>query len=239
MAIRIQNISKSYENQDVFSNFSLDLPDRGCVCLFGPSGCGKTTLLQLICGLIEPDEGSIAISPGRRISYVFQEDRLLPWITALQNVELVLDADPKNAREDALTWLHALGLSDFADKLPGNLSGGMRQRVSLARAFAFGGDILLLDEPFQGIDAQAKENIFKLIDEMKKNTLVILITHYPEEAVRLADCIHILQYPPARIAGTITISDLLREDRIESAQTIKKLAALSPMAGQSNSLISG
>lgn len=225
MAIRIQDLSKSFGGQEVFRNFSLDLPDAGCVCLFGPSGSGKSTLLNMLSGITQPDAGTIALPSGFKVSYVFQEDRLLPWINALENVKLALeDKDAKSAQADALFWLETLGLSDVADKLPGELSGGMRQRVSLARAFAYGG-ILLLDEPFQGIDAQAKEGIFTLLDGMKKDRLVALITHYPEEAVRLADCIHILQYPPARIADTITISDALRADQLQSAQTIKKLAA--------------
>ena len=99
--------------------------------------------------------------------------------------------------------------------------------VSLVRVFAHGGNVLLLDEPFQGIDAQAKEGLFTLLDEIKKEKLVVLITHYPEEAVRLADFIHILHFPPVRIAGTITVSEAMRADRLQASQAIKKLAAQS------------
>lgn len=235
MAIHIHNLTKTFGSQEVFRNFSLDLPDAGCVCFFGPSGSGKTTLLHLLAGLLIPDAGSIERPAGCRVSIAFQEDRLLPWISALENVMLVLDSEKtgqKNAAANALGWLETLGLQEAADKLPGSLSGGMRQRVSLARAFAYNGDVLLLDEPFQGIDAHTKENIFSLLDTIKKEKPVILITHYAQEAVRLADCIHIFRSSPAHIVDTITISSEDRSDSNKYARIIKKLTAHELDAGQ-------
>jgi len=235
MTGQIEILTKSFNKVEVFRNFSLDRPDTGCVCFFGSPGRGKTTLLHLLAGLLLPDEGSIERPPGCRVSIAFQEDRLLPWISALENVKLVMEGEKssqKSAAATALGWLETLGLHNAADKLPGSLSGGMRQRVSLARAFAYNGDILLLDEPFQGIDTQSKETIFSLLDTIKKEKPVILITHYAEEAARLADCIHILQFPPAHIADTIRISPEDRIDSNKSTRIIKKLTAHHPDAGQ-------
>ena len=231
MAINIRNLSKSLGAQEIFRDFSLELPDTGCVCFFGPSGSGKTTLLNLLAGIIPPDSGSIGYSPGSKVSYVFQEDRLLPWINALDNVKLVLQY--KNADASAARWLEEVFLSDVADKTPGEMSGGMRQRVSLARAFAYGGNVLLLDEPFQGIDAQIKNSLVSLLGGMKTEKLLVLITHYPEEAVRLADVVHALEFPPVRIADTIWITDEIRENDDLKNKIIKKLTAIYPSAGQS------
>lgn len=231
MPVIIRNLSKSLGSQEIFRNFTLEMPDTGCVCFFGPSGSGKTTLLNLLAGMIAPDSGSIEFMPGSKLSYVFQEDRLLPWINAADNVKLVIQ-DKKKPQESALHWLKQVSLEDVADKYPGELSGGMRQRVSLARAFAYGGNILLLDEPFQGIDAQIKSALISLLNKMKTEKLIVLITHYPEEAVRLADVILPIAFPPVRIIDTLQITDDIRFDENKSSQTIKKLTAYYPSAGQ-------
>ena len=233
MPVIISNLSKSLGTQDIFRDFSLEMPDTGCVCFFGPSGSGKTTLLNLLAGIIPPDAGSIELIPKGNISYAFQEDRLLPWINAVDNVKLVIQ-DKKNADEAAIHWLREVSLADMADKTPGELSGGMRQRVSLARAFAYGGSVLLLDEPFQGIDAQIKSGLISSLSKMKTEKLLILITHYPEEAVRLADVIHVLAFPPVRIIDTLFITDEIRRNDQLNSQTIKKLTAHYPSAGQSS-----
>lgn len=233
MAVIISNLSKSLGAQELFRDFSLAMPDTGCVCFFGPSGSGKTTLLNLLAGIIPPDAGSIELIPGGNISYAFQEDRLLPWISAAENVKLVIQ-DKKNAHETALHWLKEVSMEDAADKTPGELSGGMRQRVSLARAFAYGGSILLLDEPFQGIDAQIKSGLISLLSKMKTEKLLILITHYPEEAVRLADVIHVLAFPPVRIIDTLQITDEIRRSDQLNSQAVKKLTAHYPSADQSS-----
>jgi NitT/TauT family transport system ATP-binding protein len=230
MAIEIDKISKSFGETDVFRDFSLYLPDTGCVCLFGPSGSGKTTLLNLIANLEHPDTGKIS-RPASDISVVFQEDRLLPWVSAQENIKLVLEnkyASSKEALKIAGDWLATVFLEESAAKKPAELSGGMRRRIALARALAFGGSSLLLDEPFTGMDTQIKNALFPLMSEIKKEKLIVLITHYPEEAVRLSDVVHVLSGSPVRIAETIRIRDEDRDDPQKTLRLAKRLTAHFP-----------
>ncbi len=229
MAVTIKDLSKSFGPNVVFKDFSLRMPDQGCICLFGPSGSGKTTLLNLIAGSVLPDTGSVSL-PSGNVSVVFQEDRLLPWADALHNVQLVLEKSlpSKKAQEKALYFLKEVFLEDTADKYPAELSGGMRRRVALARALAFGGSVLLLDEPFSGLDAQIKEALFLKFSQIKKEKLIVLVTHYPEEAVRLADTIHILGGPPVCIEKTIPVSKALRESENASRALARELTLQLP-----------
>ncbi len=234
MAITINKISKSFGENNIFRDFSLHLPDTGCVCLFGPSGSGKTTLLNLIANLDCPDAGELSLPEGD-ISIVFQEDRLLPWVSAQENIKLVLEnkyASSKEALRVSKDWLSMVFLEESASKKPAELSGGMRRRVALARALAFDGSALLLDEPFTGMDAQIKNAIFPLMAAIKKEKLIVFITHYPEEAVRLSDVIHVLAGSPVRIAETIHISDAEREDPQKTLRLVKRLTAHFPASAQ-------
>ena len=228
MPILIDSITKSFGEETVFEDFFAELPDRGCVCYFGPSGSGKTTLFNILAGLVAPDSGTITFPAGAKVSFAFQEDRLLPWISAAENVEQVLTGDDAHAQ--ALHWLERVGMAEAADKLPGELSGGMRQRVALARALAYGGDVLLLDEPFRGIDAQMKETVFSLLEIEKKERLIVLVTHYPEEALRLADTISVIAGPPVRVTDTVSIPEEERRDPAFAASVLARLGThpLSP-----------
>ena len=146
MNVTIQNACKAYEGRAILDQFDLEFPQKGTICLLGPSGCGKTTLLNCIAGLEMLDSGAVLGIEDRKIAYMFQEDRLLPWISARENVEVILNHPHIKTAE---RWLEAVGLKDDMEKRPAELSGGMRQRVALARALAFGGEIFLLDEPFR------------------------------------------------------------------------------------------
>lgn len=174
------------------------LPESGVVCLFGPSGCGKTTLLRLLAGLEYPQQGEIRC-PGR-IAVVFQEDRLLPWATARQNVAAVLHTPRRKALREADTWLACAGLAGSENLLPEALSGGMRQRVSLCRALAFRPDVLLLDEPFHALDEKTRGACVTMLRQGSQR-LTLLVTHAEEEARELADTIYLLSGPPLRVEG--------------------------------------
>ncbi len=195
MSIEIKHIHKEFNGQKIIDDFSLSLPEKGTVCFFGPSGCGKTTLLNCIAGLLPLDGGSISGLEHKKISYIFQEDRLLPWVTANENVAVVTNADRKSASE----WIRLVGLENAENKHPNELSGGMRQRVSIARALAYGGDILLMDEPFHALDSKSRDQVITLIKEKTQDKLKILVTHSMEEAQLLADTIYFLKGIPLRI----------------------------------------
>ena len=192
--IRITDLSKSFGGRPILDGLSLTLPDRGIVALRGPSGCGKTTLFRLIAGLEAPDAGRIEGVYGKRISIVFQEDRLLPWRTARENIALV---SPDRGDIDPL--LESLGLAGEGDKLPHELSGGMRRRIAVGRALHHAGDLYLLDEPFGGLDPDTKERIMAPFLELGQEHLILLITHDEGEAERLADHILTVDGPPLHL----------------------------------------
>lgn len=186
--LKIRNLNKRYNENIVFENFSLDIKDTGITAIMGASGIGKTTLLNIIAGLIPADSAEIS-SDFSKISYKFQEPRLFPWLTALENVKI---ADSKMPEQTAAMWLNAVGLEDDMNKYPYELSGGMCQRVALARSLAHGGDLLLLDEPFSAVDIEMKEKLIKTVKEYGRSHAVIVVTHDIEEAEMLgADIISI------------------------------------------------
>jgi NitT/TauT family transport system ATP-binding protein len=204
MELQLKNICKSFGEKAIFRDLSLKFPSSGTVCFFGPSGCGKTTLLNCIAGLEKPDSGEILGLEGRKISFLFQEDRLLPWCTAQENIAAVLNKSDKQNAAEAAAWLERVGLSGEEGRYPSDLSGGMRQRVAIARALAYGGDIYLMDEPFHALDEKAKEEVITLIREKTPNTLKLLVTHNEREAEFLADTVYVLNGPPLIIERTIT-----------------------------------
>lgn len=172
--IVLNSVSKSYGAHSVLRDFSAVLPPTGVTVLRGASGAGKTTLFRLMLGLERPDSGWISGLEGMKPAVVFQEDRLLPWASALENVSLV--SDPETARRT----LDRLGLGDGLRLLPRELSGGMKRRVAIARALAYGGTVLFLDEPFTGLDEENKKIAVQAI--MEQNVPVFVITHEDDEA---------------------------------------------------------
>lgn len=168
--LKVINLSFSFDDEEkLLSEFSLTAKNGERICVMGASGEGKTTLLKLIAGLLSPKSGKIEAEG--KIGMVFQSDVLFPWQTALENVKNVCD------EETAKCWLCAFGLEEALDKKPAQLSGGMCRRVAIARAVAFEPDILLLDEPFKGLDEELKESIMTLIKEHFSDRLVIFTTH--------------------------------------------------------------
>lgn len=179
--LELKNITKNFGEKRVLSGFSMTLEDTGITALMGPSGAGKTTILRIISGLEKPDGGTIE-NTFSKISYKPQNDALFPWLTARQNVGLVMPCSEIEASEKVETILTLVGLSQSLDQYPEQLSGGMRQRVALARALAFEGDLLLLDEPFSALDEDTKQIIFPLVCEYGRSHAVLLVTHSREEA---------------------------------------------------------
>ncbi|MCX8013501.1 MAG: ATP-binding cassette domain-containing protein, partial [Rectinema sp.] len=210
--VRLEHLSFSYtvrgESRPVFEDFSFYFEAGNITAVVGPSGCGKTTLLRLIAGILSPQSGTISIggsssSPGLarphhpHTAFIFQDYGLLPWLTVGRNAGLGLEAQhiPHHEREAKVApILGELGLQEWSHTYPIRLSGGMQQRVAVARALAMDADLILMDEPFSSLDALTRESVQDMLREIqaKHRSTIILVTHSLEEAVYLADRIVIL-----------------------------------------------
>ena len=177
--VEILNVSKAYGAKRVLRGFSLAVPGGGATCLMGPSGCGKTTLLRLIAGLETPDAGEIRGADRRRLAYVFQEDRLINHVSALKNVQMVSDGGT------AERLLSALGLSESARTPVSRLSGGMARRVAIARALAADAELILMDEPFKGLDKHTRARVIDAVRAETAGKTLLVVTHDAEEAALL------------------------------------------------------
>jgi NitT/TauT family transport system ATP-binding protein len=208
--VRHEFAGPGHEARPVIENVSVEIADGEFVAIVGPSGCGKTTLLNLVAGLENCQQGEITVygappaAGDKRVGYMLARDSLLPWRRALGNAELALEVQevPKPERRDkALRMLAAVGLDHAAHLFPAQLSQGMRQRVALARVFAPNPQILLLDEPFSALDAQTKvtlQDAFLSLWEDRQAT-VVLVTHDLAEAVALADRVVLMTRGPGRV----------------------------------------
>ncbi len=214
--IKISNLTKRYGEQTVYENFNLSLEEGKITCILGESGCGKTTILNCIANLTKY-EGEIT---PLKCTYVFQSPRLVPCLTVKQNLALVCKDSEKIDN-----MLEKVGLSDKADKFPSTLSGGEAQRVSLARAFVFGGDILLMDEPFSSLDLRLKFAVCDLFLSLQreKNSTALFVTHDIDEALRVADRIIILK--DGALCDDMTVErgkeDGLRKNIIEVLMSVQ------------------
>ena len=199
----------------VFSNLNLAVREGEFVCVVGRSGCGKSTLLRLVAGLLTPTAGEVRVAgtqvtgPTTRVGVVFQDDRLLPWRTALRNVQFGIEGrlSRKESEERARALLELVGLSRFEHHYPHELSGGMRQRVNLARALALDPAILLMDEPFASLDPQIREEQQEALLDIwsKARKTVLFVTHQVDEAVYLSDRVVVLSSDDHRVAEEIAV----------------------------------
>jgi NitT/TauT family transport system ATP-binding protein len=209
-AVSTRNISKNYGEVEALRNLSLEFPRGQLTSLLGPSGCGKTTLLKIIAGLLQPTSGAVEVNgktvtgPGPDRAFVFQDFALLPWATVIRNVAFGLEMRgvAKSEREDiAAKYIKDVGLAGFEQSYPHELSGGMRQRVGLARALSVDAEVLLMDEPFSAVDEQTRrkfqEDLLALVQN--ENKTFIFVTHSIEEAVYVSDQIAILLPRPSRV----------------------------------------
>jgi NitT/TauT family transport system ATP-binding protein len=213
-AVSVRNVSKVYGDVQALKDLSLEFPRGELTSLLGPSGCGKTTLLKIIAGLLKPTSGEIEVNgkkvtgPGPDRSFVFQDFALLPWASVIRNVAfgLELRGVAKSEREGiAEKYIREVGLAGFEQKFPHQLSGGMRQRVGLARALSVNAQVLLLDEPFSAVDEQTRrkfqEDLLQLVKNEQKT--FIFVTHSIEEAVYVSDQIALLLPRPSRVSEII------------------------------------
>lgn len=181
--IFVKKVSKAYGEKSVLRDFSMQISAGEVVAIMGPSGCGKTTLMRILAGLEVPDSGEIEGIDIKRLSVVFQEDRLIENISALRNVAMVMDGS--GAVDEARRILEGVQLKESAEKRIRHLSGGMARRVAIGRALAAEADVILMDEPFKGLDEQTREGVIEFIRGYVKGKTVMIITHAQEEAEML------------------------------------------------------
>ncbi|MGE5494570.1 MAG: ABC transporter ATP-binding protein [Burkholderiales bacterium] len=184
MSIRLESLTKKFGEQVLFDNITLEFPLNETTVIAGPSGCGKTTLLRILAGLDKDYTGNVTGVP-RKISFMFQEDRLLPWQSVKGNIEFVLKDIMGKDEMDAVTRdiIEAMQLTGHEDKTPSKLSGGMKRRVAMARAYCYPAELYLLDEPFKGFDSKLLSDMISLFRRLfiERKKSVILVTH--DEAV--------------------------------------------------------
>ena len=228
--IEIKGLKKVYPGGvEALGNIDLKIPPGELTTLLGPSGCGKTTLLKIIAGLLDKTEGEVLIKgerikgPGPERAFVFQDFALMPWATVIRNVAfgLELRGVPKKERyEIARRYIDEVGLTGFDKAYPHELSGGMRQRVGLARALAVDAEILLMDEPFASVDEQTRrkfqEDLLNLLKIEKKT--VVFVTHSIEEAVYVSDQVVLLSPRPSKVMRVVDT----RLDGVENVEDIRR-----------------
>jgi len=235
-----KNIDKSFlldgNKQKVLDDISIDIESHEFVCLIGPSGCGKSTLLRAFSGLAKPDHGSVVLKKGAKLAFVFQSFGLFPWLTIEQNIGfgLKMEGRDKNyIKEEVRKRIIQMGLDGFETKHPKELSGGMKQRVGIARALAVDPDILLLDEPFSALDVFTAEKLrHDLLDIWKYSKLtIIMVSHLVDETVELADRVIVLSSKPGIIKKEIEIK-LPRPRKARSEEFYKYVDELSELVQQ-------
>ncbi len=201
--IFIDGVTKNYGNINVFNNLYLSVYPNEILCIMGPSGCGKTTLLNLISGNVDITQGNIKREYSK-LGYVFQEDRLLPWKTVFENIKFV---NEKANDSEIINLINVLGLDGFEQSYPKDLSGGMKQRCSIARAFHYKSDLLIMDEPFKSLDYTLRLQLVKILLNVwneNKNT-IIFVTHDIDEALLIGDRIVLFSPRPASIEKIFSI----------------------------------
>ncbi|MED4956394.1 ABC transporter ATP-binding protein [Paenibacillus macerans] len=237
MNLAVQNVEKGYNGKKVLHNVSFTVRPHEFICILGHSGCGKSTLLHLVAGFLQPDRGSISVDgqpitgPSKSRCVVFQDHALFPWYKVIDNVAFGPSVQGKSkaeAREIAAKYLRMVGLQDYADSLPDQLSGGMKQRVGIARALASDPDFLLMDEPFGALDVLTREmmqrELLRIWLELKPS--VLFITHSISEAVHLADRILVMKNGEVAAAFSVTMDRPRFPDHPEFTGLIRDIEAL-------------
>jgi len=220
MTFRLRDIDMTLGDLPVLKHLTMEMDEHQLICILGPSGAGKTTLLNLISGSLQPDRGHIEGFAGKSISFLFQETRLLRWKTVEDNIDFVLkDHLSKTERVETINrYVEMVGLKEFRRYYPDQLSGGMKQRVAIARAFAFPSDILLMDEPFKGLDMQLKNSLMQAFINvwLTDKRSVFFVTHDLDETLLLGEKIFVLTSSPSQVKGMITNSIPHKERNLNS-----------------------
>lgn len=232
--VSIEGLSLTFDRQQIFQDFNFILTQGHFTSLLGASGVGKSTLLRVIVGLETSFDGTMSMAHGTILAYMAQQDALYPWLSVLDNVQLYAHLSGKKSaqiQDKALYLLHEVKMTNHLHKRPYELSGGQRQRVALARTLMSDANLVLMDEPFSALDAITRHELQTLSHHLLKDKTVLLITHDPQEAVRLSDDIYILKHQPATIVAKISPNSrpIRGLDDVEFAQLHTQL--LSELSG--------
>ena len=235
--IAFEHVSVSFGDLEVVEDVSFGIADREFVSVIGPSGCGKTTMMNLVAGFVKPSAGRVLLDgkpvagPGPERGVIFQEYGVFPWLTVKENIafglKLAANRVPDDEREEICArYMALMGLAEFADAYPKTLSGGMRQRLAIARAYAVKPQFLLMDEPFGALDAQTRSNMQDLLLEVlaAERKTVMLITHSVEEAIYLSSKIIVVTARPSRIREVIAVPfGYPRDDKLHETHEFAEL----------------
>lgn len=232
LKLKLEAICKNYDEIKVLKDLNLTIKDKEIICILGPSGCGKSTLLNILAGTLKPDAGRIK-RKKENVGYVFQEDRLLPWKTVHENIKLV---NRKASNVKIKELIDRVGLKGFEDKYPSQLSGGMRQRCSIARAFNFQSEMLLMDEPFKSLDYDLRIKMVKSLIEIWQqwNNSIVFVTHEIDEALLLGNKIAVLSKNPCTVETILTINTSQNLRRLEDRELIDTRTKLIRMLSKEN-----
>jgi len=232
--IELNKVYKSYGSLKVLEGISLQVFKGEIVSIIGPSGCGKTTILNIIAGIISPDEGKVWVDENKKIGYVFQESRLIPWKNVEKNVWFVqknYSFDKKKARKIREELLRLAGMERYTSYFPSQLSGGMRQKVNLIRALCIFPDVLLLDEPFKSMDRESALAMEEVILSMMGERIegILMVTFDFERAIRMSSKIYFLSQKPTKVMRILEkpFCRRIREDKEKDADFLEKIGQFS------------
>lgn len=222
--LEIRNLSKDYQGLPVLRNLNIEVKDQEIVAIVGPSGCGKSTLLNLIAGTVKGFEGTIE-NHAEKTGYVFQEDRILPWLNVYDNIRIVRQREDGERIHSLIKKMH---LDGFESYYPEQLSGGMRQRCGIARAFYFGSELLLMDEPFKSLDVNLRMEMLGYLLELweEEKTAIVFVTHDIEEALMTADRILVMKNRPAEVVKEVFLPERHGIRRMDTEEMMKLKADL-------------
>ena len=224
----MKNINKYYNDLKVLEDISINFEENKTTCILGPSGCGKTTLLNIIAEILSKNSGEIIGFQGEDISFVFQEDRLMEWKNIKENIHFVLKGkmDKKQSETIIDKYLKLVNLEQYKYYYPKDISGGMRQKINILRAFAYPSKLLIMDEPFKSLDINSKQIVIEFFKKLRilEGRTCILVTHDIEEALTLGDKIVILTEKPSKVKKIIENTFILNgneENKLELRKLIE------------------
>lgn len=218
--ISITNINKRYGEKIIFKDFQIGFYNNKINTIVGKSGCGKSTLLNIISGIMDNDTGDISETKELEVSYIFQDDRLIDWLSVEENIKLACNKKYNKKDIDNICdkYLNIVGIKEFKNYYPQMLSGGLRQRVNIARGLMYPSKVIIMDEPFKSIDIKNKKMIMEKIKEiqLKENRTIIFVTHDIDEALYLSDKIFVLGKSPVEIKSILDNNEYLNKDDISN-----------------------